>query len=241
MPEPIALKQLGVQLFYGRLYNHDYLWFSANEIGGVSMSLPTLHNYALSYALWDHFYAAGLDSAPDYEADLARMPVYTTPGEAAEARRTRITYNAIDDRTLRTDTGPEANIPKLGSRVHLSPVYEDRGLPRPCQGYVFYAFTRDNFHLPGMTRLGKKRCPVRIRWQPLARPLARLEKQSRPTHLLNPLDIGPDAKVLSFDVVSIPPHLVLRNATVANDWFIKVDQHCVHLPNRVRAWLEGRP
>ncbi|MBM3150545.1 MAG: type I-D CRISPR-associated protein Cas5/Csc1, partial [Chloroflexi bacterium] len=219
MPEPIALNQMGVRLLYGRLYNHDYLWFSANEISGVSMSLPVLHNYALCYALWDHFYAAGMGSTPQYQQDLAGMSLYATAGEAAEAGRARITYNALDDRTLRTDTGPEANTPKLGSRVYLNPVYEGRDRPTPQQGYVFYAFTRDDFHLPGTTRLGKKRCPVRIRWEELARPLARLEEQAKPTHLLNPLDLSPCAKVVGFDVVSIPPHLLLRNATIANDWF----------------------
>lgn len=240
MPEPAALNQLGVRLFYGRLYNHDYLWFSSSEISGVSMSLPILHNYALSYALWDHFYAASLNSTPDYEEDLACMLLYTTPGAAAEAGRTRITYNAIDDRALRTDTGPEGNIPKLGSRIYLNPVYEQKNLPNPHGGYVFYAFTRDGLYPPGMTRLGKKRCPVRIRWEELVEPIARLEEQAKPTHLLNPLDIGPDAKVISFDVVSIPPHLLLRNATIANDWFIRKGGHCVHLPSRVGAWLEGR-
>jgi CRISPR-associated protein Csc1 len=238
MPEPIALNQLGVRLFHGRLYNHDYLWFSANEISGVSMSQPTVHNYALCYALWDHFYAASAGSTPDYQEDLARMSLYTTPGEATEADRTKITYNAVDDRTLRTDTGPEANIPKLGSRVYLNPVYEEGTLPNRHRGYVFYAFTRSRLYPPGMTRLGKKSCPVRIRWEELIEPLARQEEQAKPTHLLNPLDISPD-RVVSFDVVSIPPHLLLRNATVANDWFIKSGRHCVHLPNRVRAWLES--
>ncbi len=238
MPEPIALNKRGIHLFCGRLYNHDYLWFSANEISGVSMASPALHNYALCYALWDHFYAAYVGSTPNYQEDLASMSLYATPGEAVEAERTRITYNAMDDRTMRTDTGPDVNTPKLGSRVFLNPIYEDKYIPNPSQGYIFYAFTRNEVSPPGVTRLGKKRSPVRIRWDELIKPLARLEEQARPTHPVNPLDIGPDARIDRYEPIIIPPHLLLRNATIANDWFIIRGHHCIQLPQRVRNWLE---
>ena len=239
MLEPIALNQRGVRLFCGRLYNHDYLWFSANEISGVSMALPVIHNYALCYAFWNRFYAAYLGSTPNYQEDLANMSLYATPADSVEAERTRITYNAMDDRTMRTDTGPDVNTPKLGSRVYLNSIYEDRSLSNPSQGYIFYAFTRNEFSPPGVARLGKKRCPVRIRWDELVRPLARLEELAKPTHLLNPLDIGPDAIIDRYEPIIIPPHLLLRNAIVANDWFIISGRHCVQLPQRVRTWLEA--
>ena len=48
--EPIRLADHGVRLFAGRLYNHDYLWFSSTEISKVSTTLPVIHNYALTYA-----------------------------------------------------------------------------------------------------------------------------------------------------------------------------------------------
>lgn len=239
--KPINLADYGVRVFAGRMYNHDYLWFSSTEISKVSTTLPAIHNYALTYALSAFSYAAYRGNIPRYREDLAQMPLYTTPAIAESALRTRITYNAVDSLSLRTDVGPSVNTPNLGWRVYLDPVYDRRGKTKPEKGYTFYAFVFVQAHTAvfgdstpqSVFRLGKKGAPMRVWWQEIARPLAVFrEEPTSAGHLINPLDVS--GQIKAFDVVNIPPHLLLRSADIANDWFIFGAGAPIHLPKTVR-------
>lgn len=239
--EPIRLAEHGVRLFAGRLYNHDYLWFSSTEISKISTTLPVIHNYALAYALASFSYAVYWGNTPRYIQDLPQMPLYVTPAMSENARRTTITYNAVDSLSLRTDVGPSVNTPNLGWRVYLDLMYESGNTPKPAKGYTFYAFVFvkehearfGNSRPQSVFRLGKKGTPVRIRWYEVSNPVAVFrEEATRPGHPVNPLDIS--GQIKAFDVVSIPPHMVFRIAEIANDWFIFGGGAPIHLPKTVR-------
>lgn len=235
MPDSINLNQRGVRLFAGRLYNHDYLWFSSTEIGQVSTTLPVLHNYALSYALSGISWALS-PPLPQYQTDLERMRIYATPSEArVPAMRTSITYNAVDAWTLRTDIGPNVNTPNLGTRVYLDPTFE--AVDREDRGYRVFAFVFSGSAPPGVFRLGKKGAPIRARWREVEHPQAEFhEDHQQPSHLLNPLDVA--GTIIRFEQIAIPPHLLLRSAVVSMDWFIRVEREVVHLPRLVRKRMQ---
>lgn len=236
MPDTFDLSQR-VRVFVGWLYNHDYLWFSSSEISKVSVTLPVLHNYALCYALSQYERGVAIGSTPQYASDLAAMPLYVTPAEAALAERTLITFNAIDSVTMRTDIKPNVNTPDLGKRVYLDPIYEPAGVEQPIKGYRFYAFVFDGRAPRSVTRLGKKGCPARVHWTEIPRPIARFsDVAQQPSHLVNPLDIS--GQLLRYEPVSIPPHLVVREAEIAQDWFINVPNHRIHVPKSVLTRLE---
>lgn len=239
--EPIRLADYGVRLFAGRLYNHDYLWFSSTEISKVSTTLPVIHNYALTYALASFSYAASWGNMPRYLNDLPRMPLYATPAACEVARRTTLTYNAVDSLSLRTDVGPSVNTPNLGWRVYLDPIYESSDTSKPTKGYAFYAFVFvkaceavfGDSRPQAVFRLGKKGTPVRVRWQEVTNPVAVFrDEPTRPGHLVNPLDVS--GQVKSFDLVNIPPHLLFRRVEIAGDWFIFGTGAPIHLPKTVR-------
>ena len=99
MANAIRLYEHGVRVFAGRLYNHDYLWFSSNEISKVSITQPVLHNYALCYAISQRSYGAYLGSTPKYvedpDGEFNAMPLYATPAHADHPEhisRTTITF-----------------------------------------------------------------------------------------------------------------------------------------------------
>jgi len=239
VPDPLDLNQQGVRLFGGRLYNHDYLWFSSTEIGQVSTTLPVLHNYALSYALSGFAWAVS-PNLPQYQADLAQMRLYATPTELrttdVSVARTAITYNAVDSVTLRTDIGPNVNTPNLGKRVYLDPMFE-----RPDHeehGYPVFVFVFTGGAPPAVFRLGKKGAAMRARWREIERPRADFhEDAQRILHLVNPRDVSGD--VIRFEQVNIPPHLLLRSAVISRDWFIRVGGEVVHLPCGVRERIQS--
>ena len=249
MANAIRLYEHGVRVFVGRLYNHDYLWFSSNEISKVSTTQPILHNYALCYAISQRSYGVYLGSTPKYvedpDGEFNSMPLYATPAHADHPdniSHTTITFNAVDSRTLTTGDSKSMNTPNLGKRVYIDPAWESTEIERPEKGYQFYIFTFDSYRPPGVARLGKKGASMRIRWEEVPQPVAiyREDEQS-PTHPINPLDVN--GHLVSYDPVMIPPHLLFRTATLAEDWWLFFSagrvRHTIHLPKRVLNRIGG--
>jgi CRISPR-associated protein Csc1 len=229
----LDLRAQGLRLFAGRLYNHDYLWFSSVEISKSAATLPLIHNYALSYAVSGYSYGLYRGASPRYAEDLRRMPAYATPARPeSPVAYTRFTQNAINSRTLRTDDAPRGtNSPALGWRVVIDPVWRNNARSSGHEGFSFYVFARDSFRPPSVTRLGKKGCPVRLEWEEIPHPVAVLKDEPvRPTHAVSPLDVR--GKILVYDPVAIPPFLILRSADIAQDWFVLSGEHRVHIPRR---------
>lgn len=244
MTQAIRLFERGVRVFAGRLYNHDYLWFSSNEISKVSTTQPFLHNYALCYALSQRSYRICVGSTPKYFEDadneFGAMPLYATPAHASHVQRTTITFNAVDSLTLTTGDSKQMNTPNLGKRVYLNLLWEPQDVERPQLGYEFYVFTFDSYCLPSALRLGKKGAPVRVRWEELPNAVAVYrDEPTRPTHVVNPLDVN--GRLVSYDPISIPPHLLLRTATLERDWFVFSGRHAVNVPKRVLTRAGGAP
>lgn len=238
MSERLDLNAQGIHLYAGRLYNHDYLWFSSFEISKTAATLPIIHNYALSYAVTGYSYGVYYGNTPRYEEDLRAMPAYATPARPeGRVARTRLTQNAVSSRTLRTDDAPKgSNSPALGWRLVLDPVWPaaaaDTGAGQT--GFSFYLFGRDPFRPPAVARLGKKGCPVRLQWQELDPAVAVfISEPMRPTHAVNPLDV--QGAIVSYEPLAIPPHLVFRVAELRNDWFVLSGDHRVHVPRRVAS------
>lgn len=229
----LDLNAQGIRLYAGRFYNHDYLWFSSLEISKTAATLPLIHNYALSYAISSYSYGVYVGNTPRYEEDLNEMLAYATPARPRETvTRTRFTQNAVNSRTLRTDDAPRgSNSPALGWRLVLDPVWSTSRLRRESPGFSFYLFARGSFRPPAVVRLGKKGCPIRLEWEEISPAVASfVENTVNPTHSVNPLDV--QGELVSYEPLSIPPHLILRVAEIRRDWFVFSENHIVHVPRR---------
>lgn len=224
----MRLLDVGLHLFHCELENHDYLWFSSFEISKTSYTSEMLHNYALSYALSGFGRVLTTSLAPTYESDLAQMTHYSTPAVANRVSRTRFTGNAVNDRTLRTDDKPgNINSPDLGWRIVIDPWMN------PANSFSCYVFTKTGT-VPGVVRLGKKGCAVRIRSTELAEADAQLIEQSvAPTHPVNPLDVNGD--LVEYRLVPMPPHLLLTDVQIKREWFVISGRHRVQVPRRVAS------
>jgi len=238
MIKTFNLNDYGIRLFFCCLYNHDYLWFSSYEISKVSSTFPIIHNYALSYSLADYSYGVFYGSIPRYEEDLCNFSLYATPAVGDNYTRSRITYNAVNSKTLRTDDAPKGiNSPGLGWRVYINPLFKQRKSKNEIDGFRCYVFTFDGKVPKGVTRLGKKGAAVRVEWLEISNPTAYFKEEPiRPTHPVNPLDIS--GEVYTYEPVMLPPHMIFRTVEIGKDWFILTDQHQVHLPVRVRLRME---
>lgn len=237
MDRRLDLNAEGLRLYAGRLFNHDFLWFSSVEISKTAATEPIIHNYALSYAISGYSYGIYCGNIPRYAADLEAMPAYATPARSEGlVARTRFTQNAVNSVTLRTGERKvnahlrNVNTPELGWRLVLNPVWKSDA--SPTSGFELYLFARGGFVPPSVVRLGKKGCPVRLEWKEIAHAVAVFERKAvRPTHAVNPLDV--QGKIVSYEPVSIPPHLLFRTAEIADDWFVFSGEHRVHVPARL--------
>ncbi len=256
MKAPVSLSDHGITLWRGLLENHDFLWFATSDVNATATTWPILHNYALTYAIWQLSHAAYRGCRPDYERDLDRMKAYALPAYNPRAGRTRLTHNAIDDVTQRTDTivRPNAkavparfNTPKLGHRVCLTPAATGSttldAKKRTANGFESYLFTWDGFDPPSVFRLGKKGCPIRVFWSSVESGMARVpEGEFTPDHSVNPRDlVRPEPEsVVSYYPAIIPPHLLYVESTLRGEWAVYVgDGKMVHVPKRVVARWQG--
>lgn len=226
--------QWSYEVYGAALVLQDFLWFSSYDALGISSTEAVIHNYALAYALNRFERTIAWDTVPHYDEDLAKMPFYCTPARAKEVVRIRITYNAVDERTQRTDCEQTINTPMLGQRRVIAP-FLGRGSQAEPVAFSFYLFTPRGSVPPRLIRLGKKRAPACLSYRLLTN--GRLVRRTdTPTHLVNPLDVA--GRIRSCWPISVPPNLVLDSATIEDDWFFVAGRDIVHVPRRLS---ERRP
>jgi CRISPR-associated protein Csc1 len=230
----IDLAEAGIHVYRCQLWLDDYLWFASSDISAVSTTENVIHNYALAYALNRYDRAFVTQTAPTYDEDLAEMDIYPSPATAPRAKRTSLTFNAIDTATYQTES-PELGkrlTPKIGVRRVLNPTISEE------RAFRFYAFVRDGSHLPRVIRLGKKRSPAHLVAHQVSASKCHLnEDEVEISHVVNPLDSR--GKPVTYSVVSIPPHLLLENATLRGVWSLRDEMRQVLVPNRVIDWVNG--
>jgi CRISPR-associated protein Csc1 len=242
MQPKIRLVDHGIRLFHAVLETHDFLWFSSYDVSTVSSTEVVVHNYALTYALSRFERGVVTKQTPTYGEDLARMPFYATPAnlllrDNPFAGKVKQTWNALDTRTQQTQD-PEfnkekkLNTPMLGTRVVIAPMTR----------FSFYVFTLEGQSPPGAIRLGKKRVPCRVHYTEITKPVAHYRTRTfAPSHLINPLDV--QGNVETFNPINIPPHLLLRQARLCDDYVVTRKQkrtyHNVHVPGRILQRVEA--
>lgn len=256
MSNTVKLSDCNVQLFHGQLENHDFLWFATSDLNATASTWPILHNYALTYAIYQYSYAFYKGYRPKYDYDLDQMQAYALPSYNPQAGRLRLTYNAIDELTQGTSLhvkwnrkqgrlvaskdNVDFNTPKLGHRVCLTPTIGRMALSERS-AFDVYLFTWDGFRPASVFRLGKKGCPIRIAWSGIKDAKARIpDNEFSPTHPVNPRDLTrPEHEaVVSYYPAIIPPHLLYTEARLRGEWAVLLPGgRWIHVPSRVvRRW-----
>jgi CRISPR-associated protein Csc1 len=206
----------------------DGVYFATREMGTLVETERYLHNYALSYALFNDsiirspFFAPS--HRPTYAHDLGMLNdagVYVTPARPLAIQYQLVTYKiAQTTYHQRAQRFESPNYPRNIGRVkELAP-------GSSFEGYVFGA---DQVVLPRWIRLGKwmSKTEVRVLSDERVQPH---EGDFACRHALNPLDIG-GARVGVFNLISMPPVSLIVNAQLHGS-YVTVGQGSdeVHLP-----------
>ncbi|WP_418791970.1 type I-D CRISPR-associated protein Cas5/Csc1 [Phosphitispora sp. TUW77] len=221
----VELNKKRIRLFAITLEPMDLLWFASYDASGLANTETVIHNYALTYALSRFERGIVYRDYPTYEEDLLQMQWYCVPAKAEKYEKMSFSWNAINSCTHQTLDANfnKRNTPMLGRKNTIVPI--------PYSKFTFYAFNFNNEQPVRVIRLGKKRTPCRLIWEEIANPVAIKREQCRPSHCINPLDV--QGNMLQYQIVSIPPSLVLKTVIIQDDWEIRSNNHFVHVPQCV--------
>jgi CRISPR-associated protein Csc1 len=203
---------------------HDTLYFATREMGPLYETERYVHNYALSYALFNDslikvpYFCASY--RPQYEADLGVLNdrgIYVTPARPVHWDYILATWKMAQDRYRLFAVQFGAPHPVTGQRTTNFPMNIGRAKElAPGSEFEFFVISGEPVHLPRWIRLGKWHSKAEVVAETLGQPT---EKKGPYTAsaVLNPLDISGQLK--TFDVISIPPVSLVSNALIDGNYY----------------------
>jgi len=208
-----------------RLTLHDSVYYATREMGTLYETERYIHNYALSYALFNDtiikvpYFCATYK--PGYSGDLGKLNdlgIYVTPAKPivwdyilATWKMAQVTYYRKPERF------GGKNYPKnIGRAKELAPESE----------FEFFVLSEEPLQLPHWIRLGKWMSKAEVVVETMESPREKQESFTASCPL-NPLDVP--GQLLVFDVISMPPVSLVMNARIEGP-FYELDRGRVRLP-----------
>lgn len=211
-----------------RLTLHDTLFYATREMGTLYETERYIHNYALSYALFNDVIIKVPYSCasykPNYASDLGKLNdagIYITPARPLTWDYILTTWKMAQVTWYRR---PE----RFGGKNYPKNIGRAKELA-PGSTFEFFVFGATSVKLPRWIRLGKwmSKAEVQVVWQ------SQLAKKSGSfivSHPLNPLDVPEPLGV--FDLISMPPVSLINNARLEGAYYevdgIKLPAHMVY-------------
>lgn len=218
-------------------------FFSSREISNLYMTEPLLGNYALAYAFGfcqAPYHNQGEILYREHLGDLNNRGLYITPGTFSEQPRFILRqFNAQTDAYWSAfGTGfiaarsPHGWSEKKGQHWH--PV--DDGVPgsrfrptnRPQHGRlrmlaignqaICYIISREPLTLPRYIRLGKFMSKAHVDSRQVGYEVGGNESH-QVSLLLNPADLSEHHRLGVFDLISVPPAPLVRNAQISGGFY----------------------
>lgn len=200
-------------IYHLSLTLQDPVYFATRELGRFYATENYLHNYALTYALrftqsdyHDHVHI------PHYEEDLQPLneqKIYITPASPVDFAYVTHTYKWADLRyQVRMEQG-SVNLPTFGKIREIAPesIFE-------C-----FIICEKHLQLPHWIRLGKWMSKAEVRKiKEIVNPKTKTGIFTCP-HPLNPLDVMFTNRLISYDVINMPPVSLIRNVTLEGEYY----------------------
>jgi len=238
-------------------------FFSSREVSNTYYTEPCLGNIALAYALGLVQSPYFNDGTIHYKTHLSRLnkqEIYVTPGTIDYPRFTLAQFNAQPDAywyamaNNTIVTRPDGTwAEKRGAAWYIKQKRTDKGKKiglenRPQHGRIralsignqatFYLISPNPLEIPRYIRLGKFMSKAKVTAQKQSAQLIE-SAQVTITGLLNPADLPSQISLGVFDLLSIPPAPLIRNAQIRGPVYQLSKQ--VYLPVGMRFGVAGLP
>jgi len=182
-----------------------------------------IHNYALSYALFNDtiikvpYFCASY--RPDYPGDLEKLNevgIYVTPARPVTWDYILATWKMAQVTWYRK---PE----RFGGKNYPKNIGRAKELA-PESTFEFFVLSQQLVPLPRWIRLGKwmSKAEVQVIWQ--GQPVRR-SGLFTVNHPLNPLDVP--SHLIVFDLISMPPISLVVNARLKGEYYELSDKMCL--------------
>lgn len=211
---------------------HDSLFFATREMGTLYETERYIHNYALSYALFNDsvirvpYFCASY--RPKYAEELGLLNqrgIYVTPARPLQWNYLLVTWKMGQVTYYRR---PE----RFGeSGGHNYPMNYGRAKElAPESVFEFFVLSNERRVLPRWIRLGKWASKAMVETQEM-REIRELSGEFTASCPLNPLDV-PSAPIV-YDLISMPPVSLLHNARLRGEYY-EADEGRVKIPKGMR-------
>ena len=240
------------------------VFFSSQEISNYYQTAPLIGNYALAYALGlchTPYFNDGSIHYREHLGNVNEQGIYVTPATLNHTPRfTLAQFNAQPDAywyAMANNvivTRPDGTwTVKRGSKWYAVQSEKDRGKGiglenRPQHGRIrflsigneatFYAISREPYQPPSYIRLGKFMSKARVTAVFLPHTETDAQGAIIP-FLLNPADFDPGTKLVTFDLVNVPPTPLVKNGMV-NGRCYQLDKD-TYLPVGMRFGRDNLP
>lgn len=200
---------------------HENLFYATREIGRLYETGRYLHNYGLTYALElvvaPYF---NTNALPRYAEDLGTLnlqEIYVTPARPLAVAFELNTFKYADNRyRVKMELGSR-NTPSFGRAKELA------------TGSTFQFAILSNkpiSKIPRWIRLGKwmSKAAVTTKQEEIKEHKAGEFTNAFP---INPLDLPPETRLLTYDLISMPPVSLLDHAHLSGPHYHLADGRCV--------------
>ncbi len=206
-----------------RLILHDTLFYATREMGTLYETERYIHNYALSYALFNDtiikvpYFCASY--RPDYPGDLEKLNevgIYVTPARPVTWDYILATWKMAQVTWYRKPK-------RFGGKNYPKNIGRAKELA-PESTFEFFVLSQQLVPLPRWIRLGKwmSKAEVQVIWQ--GQPVRR-SGLFTVNHPLNPLDVP--SHLIVFDLISMPPISLVVNARLKGEYYELSDKMCL--------------
>lgn len=204
-----------------RLTLHENLFYATREIGRLYETGRYLHNYGLTYGLGfavaPYFNAT---ASPRYAEDLSainELQCYITPARPLEVSFELNTFKYADNRyRVKMELG-KRNTPSFGRAKELA----------VGSKFEFAILSSGRLAIPTWVRLGKwmSKAAVEINREETVDKVNTSDFTS--AFPLNPLDLPAETRLLTYDLISMPPVSLLDNVRLSGPHYRLADKRCI--------------
>jgi len=204
-----------------RLTLHENLFYATREVGRLYETGRYLHNYGLTYGLG--FVAAPYFNAmavPRYAEELSTVrerAIYVTPARPREVYFELNTFKYADNRyRVKMEPGSR-NTPSFGRAKELA----------VGSNFEFALFSKAQLALPTWIRLGKWMSKAAVEVVHTEEVDQIRNGEFTNAFPVNPLDLPPETRLLTYDLISMPPVSLLDHAHLTGPHYKLADGRCV--------------
>lgn len=210
-----------MQISVCQLTLHENLFYATREVGRLYETGRYLHNYGLTYALGlvaaPYFNSAAV---PNYVEDLMALnqrAAYVTPAQPVTVQFELNTFKYADNRyRVKMEPGSR-NTPSFGRAKELA----------TGSTFEFAILSTERVRLPRWIRLGKWMSKAEVRVTSEVEVEQIREGDYISAFPLNPLDLSPGTRLLTYDLISMPPVSLLDHAHLLGPHYRLADGRCL--------------